>query len=182
MLYAKKDTMSHSDRIYITPTSFGRCVAMTCLLLVLMFTTKGIIADEAVAYISTVKGTAIAVGDTGEVRELEQRSEIFLHDVISTEDRSFAVLIFTDDSVVTIRPASEFSVQDFQYGKDGKYATLNLTRGGLRIITGKISKNNPDNYKLKTPVASMGVRGTRFDARLCEEDCESEERLITDYE
>ena len=90
--------------------------------------------------------------------------------------------VFKDESIVTVRPKSQFKVEEFLFDQNSKKATLNLTKGGLRIITGKISKNQPENYRLKTPVASMGVRGTRFDARLCETDCASEERLITHSE
>ena len=48
-----------------------------------------------------------------------------------------------------------------------KKATLNLVSGGLRVITGAMAKSNPENYKVRTPVALMGVRGTEFSVFLC---------------
>ena len=136
-------------------------------------------SESTVGFVRAVKGKAVSETRDGQSRPLQRNAEVFLHDVITTDAQSFVVISFKDDSVVTVRPKSQFKVEEFHFDQNAKKATLNLTKGGLRIITGKISKNQPENYRLKTPVASMGVRGTRFDARLCEDDCASEERLIT---
>ena len=34
--------------------------------------------------------------------------------------------------------------------------------GTVRIITGEISKQNPDNLEVKVPTGSVGARGTEF--------------------
>ncbi|MFC1665522.1 FecR domain-containing protein [Pseudomonadota bacterium] len=152
------------------------------LLLLFFYISSSAASDGAVGFVRAVKGTAMSETQDGQSRPLPRNAEIFLNDQITTGDRSFVVITFKDDSVVTVRPQSKLKIEEFLFGQKSKKATLNLTKGGLRIITGKISKNQPENYRLKTPVASMGVRGTRFDARLCESDCASEERLITHSE
>jgi hypothetical protein len=41
---------------------------------------------------------------------------------------------------------------------------MNLIEGGFRTITGAIAKQNPGDYQVNTPVATIGVRGTDYAA------------------
>lgn len=115
--------------------------------------------------------TATVVAIRGDVytanQNLEQGSLVDVGDRITTEDRSFAVLQFVDGAKVTVRPNSEIVIQEYDYDTENPSAELNLVSGGLRIITGAIAKQSPETYKVKTPVALMGVRGTEFSIMLC---------------
>ena len=42
------------------------------------------------------------------------------------------------------------------------------------------SKTNPENYKVRTPVALMGVRGTEFSIMLCGDQICAEDELNAD--
>ena len=121
--------------------------------------------------------SALANGDS---RELKQGDFVFVNDEILTGDRSFAVLQFTDGAKVTIRPDSKLLIETYLYeGNDSDEATLNLVSGGLRVITGAMAKTNPENYKVRTPVALMGVRGTEFSIMLCgDQVCEEEQAEV----
>lgn len=126
------------------------------------------VAAEATGLVVASRGTVIATAPDGESRELKQGDEIFVTDEILTAPKSFAVLQFLDGAKVTVKPDSEIVIEDYVYnGNAGDKATLNLVSGGLRVITGAMAKNNPENYKVKTPVALMGVRGTEFAIQLC---------------
>jgi len=95
-----------------------------------------------------------------------------------TSNRSFAVLQFTDGAKVTVRPDSTMIIEQYLYaGNDSDEATLNLVEGGLRVITGAMAKSNPENYKVRTPVALMGVRGTEFSIMLCGDEVCAEDQL-----
>jgi hypothetical protein len=121
--------------------------------------------------------SALANGDS---RELKQGDFVFVNDEILTGDRSFAVLQFTDGAKVTVRPSSKLIIETYLYaGNDGDESTLNLVSGGLRVITGAMAKTNPENYKVRTPVALMGVRGTEFSIMLCgDQVCEEEQAEV----
>ena len=131
-------------------------------------------ASDAKGLVVASRGTVIASKANGDSRELAQGDEIFVDDEIMTAPKSFAVLQFLDGAKVTIKPNSEIVIEDYIYnGNSDDKATLSLVSGGLRVITGAMAKNNPDNYKVKTPVALMGVRGTEFAIQLCGKDvCE----------
>jgi hypothetical protein len=113
------------------------------------------------------RGLVNAVSADAE-RVLGQGDVVYVSDKVVTGDKSFAVLQFIDGAKVTVRPNSTVTIEEYAYtGAEEDVATLNLVEGGLRVITGAMAKNHPDNYKVKTPVALMGVRGTEFSVMLC---------------
>src|SRR5690606_26622616 len=50
-------------------------------------------------------------------------------------------------------------------------AFFRLLKGGFRAVTGLIGKNDRERFRVRTPVATIGIRGTDFEARLCDGDC-----------
>ena len=100
-------------------------------------------------------------------------------EVIKTGPKSFAILRLADETRMTIRPQTSFAVEKMNAEKTSKAsALLRLFRGGFRAITGYISKKNPKGYRIKTPAVTIGIRGTEFDARLCNEDCANENKKL----
>ena len=125
------------------------------------------IAQDRSGMVVASRGEVIAMSNGGS-RELKQGDFVYVNDEIMTSNRSFAVLQFTDGAKVTVRPDSTMIIEQYLYaGNDNDEATLNLVSGGLRVITGAMAKTNPENYKVRTPVALMGVRGTEFSIMLC---------------
>jgi len=114
-----------------------------------------------------VKGTLKAEMPNKEVRTLQRASIIYLSDILTTDDKSQAQIVFTDNSLMTFRPTTTFVIKEYHFnpnakGKSaGKYI-MNLIEGGFRTITGLIAKKNPNDYQINTPVATIGVRGTDF--------------------
>lgn len=112
-----------------------------------------------------VKGSVMAAQPGGTPRPLERRSAIFEHDVINTASGSTGEVGFTDTSTIALQQNSQISVDQYSY-KPGDTANnktvTSLVKGGLRTITGLIPKGNPDSYEMKTPVATIGVRGTQY--------------------
>ena len=133
----------------------------------LVLTPLAAAAAEASATIVAARGNVSAISSDGE-RALGQGDTVFVQEQVVTADRSFAVLQFVDGAKVTVRPNSAVTVEEYAFnGADTDAATLNLVEGGLRVITGAMAKTHPENYKVKTPVALMGVRGTEFSIMLC---------------
>lgn len=153
-------------------------VLVTCTMLGARATA---LAADPTATLVAARGVVNAVAE-GVERKLELGDTVFEQDQVVTADRSFAVLQFVDGAKVTIRPNSAMMVEQYVFtGGDDNAATLNLVEGGLRVITGAMAKTHPDNYKVKTPVALMGVRGTEFSIMLCGDSvCDQDGQTITD--
>lgn len=111
-------------------------------------------------YLGTVKvlrGAAIA-GD----RELAKGSKVYAHDLISTKDKSLAVVEFIDQTTITMGPNSEFTVEKWDYKtKNDREMVVSILKGQLRALFKSKAKND-NQLKIKTPSASMGIRGTEF--------------------
>jgi len=126
-------------------------------------------AADSTAILVASRGDVSAT-TKGEVRALKQGDSIYQEDQVTTGDKSFAVLQFVDGAKVTIRPKSVLVIKEYVFnGGDEDAATLSLVEGGLRVITGAMAKAEPESYKVETPVALMGVRGTEFSVMLCED-------------
>ncbi len=103
-------------------------------------------------------------------------------DRLTTSDGATAIVKLNDGTRMTLRPSSEMVVQNFQFqeGASSNSMVMELIRGGFRAITGLISKSSPDAARVRTTTATIGIRGTDFDARLCARDCQAESDKIAE--
>jgi hypothetical protein len=85
-------------------------------------------------------------------------------DALKTGSQAWALLAMVDGASVTIRPDTEMRLEAYRYVPDGNpgdnTASWSLLKGALRSITGLIGKSNPPGYQVKTPTATIGIRGT----------------------
>ncbi len=120
------------------------------------------------------RGAVTAQSATGQLRVIGKDAPLFQGDTITTGPKSFAVLRLGDGSRISLRPGTSFRLDRFNAEAGKESALLHLIKGGLRAITGFISKRRTDAFKVTTAVATIGIRGTEFDARLCGDDCAKE--------
>lgn len=102
-------------------------------------------------------------------------------DRLTTAEGATAIVKLTDGTRMTLRSNSDLVIEQHRYQPEGKDNSLimSLLRGGFRAITGLINKNAPNAARVKTANATLGIRGTDFDARLCGADCRAEAGQIT---
>ncbi|MBL8448522.1 MAG: FecR domain-containing protein [Dechloromonas sp.] len=135
-------------------------------------------AQQKIGQVDFAQGLATAQRP-GEATRFLVRGEALLEgDTITTTDRGYAVLSFKDGSKVTLRPGTSFAVDKFAHDKGEESAVMRLLKGGLRAVTGLIGKRNPGGIQFGTVTATIGIRGTSFDARLCGEDCRKEDQEV----
>ncbi len=118
-----------------------------------------------------VVGTVMAVAADGSQRPLVKGSEINVGESVNTAAGARAQIRFTDGGYVSLQPNSLFRVDEYNYENkaDGKEkGFFSLLRGGLRTITGAIGHVNRDKYQVATPAATIGIRGTGYNAMLGE--------------
>jgi hypothetical protein len=121
----------------------------------------------------------VAAGDVRAVRAgrevpLQNTSPIEAGDRLRTGAASNAQIRLTDESIVALRPETEFAFTDYRFtGKDdgSERAFFRLLKGGLRTITGLVGRRNHQNYRLETPTATIGIRGTHYVLVMCEQNC-----------
>ncbi len=110
------------------------------------------------------KGTVSANNSLNQnTRKLKRRSKIFSVDSITTGENSKAQFSMADGGLITLKENTEILVDNYVFDKTTQQgsATLEVISGGLRSISGLIKKTGGD-FKVKTPVGSIGIRGTHF--------------------
>jgi hypothetical protein len=111
-------------------------------------------------------GTVEAIAADGTVRQLGRQDPVFEGDTLRTGPRGRAQIRFTDQGLMSLRPDTELAIDDYEFDAAAPATgrqELSVTRGGFRTATGGIASANRDAYRVRTPVAVIGVRGTIFE-------------------
>ena len=96
--------------------------------------------------------------------QLSTGSKIYFGDTIIVKEKSNAQILLLDETALTIGEKSELTIDDFVYDPQSKVGKIvsNIKLGTVRIVTGEISNQNPDNLEVNIPTGSVGARGTEF--------------------
>ena len=89
---------------------------------------------------------------------------VLVGDHIVTGHNSRVLLKMVDGAMLTLGEDTEFVISAYHYSKKAKQgsATLELIRGVFRAVTGAIGKLKERDFKVRTSVATIGIRGTDF--------------------
>lgn len=124
----------------------------------------------AAGRVASLTGSLAGMAADGKKRALAVESVVDAGDTLFTYEGSQAVIRFDDGGVVTLRADSQFQVREFDF-QDTDPARDNvvfgLIKGGLRTLTGLIGKRNGGQYRMQTPTATIGIRGTEYDLFYC---------------
>ncbi len=123
-----------------------------------------------VGSVKTAEGTCFVV--RGETQFPVQAGErLFLADTLRTGANGRLGVILRDDTVLSLGPGTELSVERFTFepARGELEMVLRMLKGMASYISGQIAKLAPDAVRFETPVATIGVRGTRFLARVTPE-------------
>ena len=151
-----------------SPFDYLRCLrwALAAVVLVPFWAVPAVAQQDQVALVKVVDGEAYAL--RAEQRaNLDVGEAIFVKDIVETVDGSVG-LTFKDGSRISIGPNSRVQFTQFEFAPaEGRLSFLiEFFRGTLQYVSGVIAKLSPDAVKVKTPVATVAVRGTRFLAQV----------------
>jgi hypothetical protein len=142
----------------------GRRLPAALILAVILSLAAGaaLAQDSYVALVKVADGQAFALRGEGR-SALGVGAPIYAQDVVETEAGSLG-LTFKDGSRLSIGPHSRVQFTEFQFAPaEGRLAfVIDFFRGTLLYMSGLIAKLSPDAVQLRTPVATVAVRGTRF--------------------
>ncbi len=120
-------------------------------------------ADPLVATIKSVHGNAIIVRG-GNTIKIDDGAHILLNDTLRTQADGQLGVIMQDGTRLSLGPNTELKVDRFVYEPaDGKFGLLlQMARGALAYVSGKIAQFAPGSVSVETPVGILGLRGTEF--------------------
>ncbi|MDR0652942.1 MAG: FecR family protein [Synergistaceae bacterium] len=133
---------------------------MSCVLC-LFFAVCGVsfAAGDGIGMVSAVEGRAVARRNGADVA-LALKDRVFENDAITASAGAKVQILLDDDSAITIAQDSTIQISDFlDSGSDSKFSA-HLAEGRARIVTGRITENNSEGFKVTTKHAAIGIRGT----------------------
>ena len=117
------------------------------------------INKQLIGVVGAVSGTVKT-----ETRDLKTGDKIYLNETIFADSNSGTQILLLDQSTFTIGSESEVVMDTFIYDPDTNNGKIvaNVKQGSLKVISGLISKKNPDSLTVKVPEGTLGSRGTEF--------------------
>ena len=138
-------------------------------LIVFLLAASGMVqaqTEPAAGRFLAVTGQVNVLGRDGATRTAERGSELRAGETVTTADNALAQMRMNDSSLLSLRGGSEFKLEEYRYaGPNDSSASfvMSVLKGGFRTITGLIARANRPGYRITTPSATIGVRGTHFE-------------------
>lgn len=126
--------------------------------------------ETTIAYVKTVENDAEIITSNKHVKA-QLGSPIQLGDVLKTGENGTMGITFKDNTVMSLGNNSEITVDEYLYAPSREQLGLvaSVSKGTLHYISGVIAKLKPEAVSIKTNLATIGVRGTRFAVKVDED-------------
>ena len=123
------------------------------------------LANERIGTIGIVIGQADVVNRN---IDLKIKENIYFGDVIRTGAQTNLQILFEDETVFTIGENTEIVINEFIYdpnqNNELNKISAEVMQGSLKVVTGLISKENPENLLITLPTGVLATRGTEVQA------------------
>ncbi len=133
------------------------------IIILLMLATSAGAEEIVIGSVRNVKGAAFLVRNK-QIIPAKPNQQIMLNDILRTGPDGSLGVILRDDTVLSLGPNSDFSLDEFAFSpvEDKLSLVGKMTRGTATFLTGKIGQMRPEAVRVKTPNGTIGVRGTQF--------------------
>jgi hypothetical protein len=125
------------------------------------------LAADGVATVKTTQGAAFIVAGNDRT-PAAVGLVVPEHATLETGEGASIGVTFRDNSTVSIGPNTQIAIDDFVFKPEAQqYAFVTrMAKGTMAYVSGTIAKISPESVAVKTPVGTIGVRGTRFLVKL----------------
>ncbi len=140
-------------------------VAAGAAFIILMLVSGSIgFAAGAAGWVQEAKGKVTVISQ-GKVLSAKVGTPLQTQDSVKTGANSRVQIMFKDKTTLALAADSECRIGDVFLEKPDKSLvalTLEFIRGTFDVLAGGVAKMNPERFHIRTPMVSLGVRGTEF--------------------
>jgi hypothetical protein len=124
-------------------------------------------AQDVVGRVKSAEGAVFIVRQNAPV-PAQAGQPLYQSDTVRTGADGRMGVTLKDETRVSLGPNTEVRIDQFLYspGQGSLRLVLNIARGLVAYVSGRIAKLSPDAVRLETPSAILGVRGTRMVIRV----------------
>ncbi len=144
---------------------------LVLLLVIISFsfavTVSHVSASSPIATVKKVSGPATVIRQ-GNTISAAVGLAILENDTIRTGPGGSIGIVFNDETFLSLGPGSVLVIDEFVFApKEGRFSiAIRMLKGTTAYLSGLISKLAPESAHFKTPTASIGIRGTKFLAKV----------------
>jgi hypothetical protein len=138
------------------------CVIFSALMLCASFAFAGI--SQPIGQVTLVIGTGHRIDTGGNKSVIRKGDSLHEGDKLETRAGGHVHIRFIDGALVSVRPSSKLTVEAYNKDETGASGVIRfkLDAGTMRSVTGQWGEANHDRFRLNTPIAAIGIRGTDF--------------------
>ncbi|MDP6263453.1 MAG: FecR domain-containing protein, partial [Rhodospirillales bacterium] len=132
-------------------------------------------AAEAIGSVEATDGSVEVVRPDGTRLALTEGDPLFQGDTIETGPGAAIGVIFLDDTTFSLGAEGQVVLDEMIYdpGTETGVFHANMVRGVFSFVSGQIAKTAPEGMTVTTPVAAIGIRGTKLVGKAAEEGSEN---------
>ena len=133
------------------------------LAFVIGFSATAFATTAAVGSIKKTKGEVSIIRD-GKSLQAQPGERLFQSDTLKTGNDGSMGVIFRDNTTLSLGPGSKIVIDEFVFSpSQSKFGMVTtMFKGTAVFFSGEIAKLAPEKVKIETPLATLGIRGTRF--------------------
>lgn len=122
------------------------------------------VAEDVVGEVTTVIGVASLRQADGDGATVKRGAPVRAGDYIETAAGGHVHIRFVDGGLVSVRPMSRLHIQEYRNETAGSKGAIKfqLEQGVVRSVTGEWGEHSRERFRLNTPVAAIGIKGTDF--------------------
>ena len=132
-------------------------------------------AEIVAGRVVSTMGEVTAVRPDESARSLARGEPVYVEDTLRTGQRGRAQIRLIDDGLLDLRPLSRMTIDAYEESApdedEGGNAVMSFLRGAMRTVSGRIGRDPEDEYRMTTPTATVGIRGTDYSLQYCDADC-----------
>ncbi len=151
------------------PPVAALCLALClvlCLAVVMCLPSPAAMAADA----ADIAGSVKTLTGSGQVVRAQDPlpAQVGMHvmsgDVLQTGPQGSMGILFRDDTALSLGPGSQVVIDEFLFdpAQDSLSLLTKVSKGTAAYVTGQIAKLRPEAVAVRTPLSTIGIRGTHF--------------------
>ena len=138
----------------------------------------GAVGAQPIGTVDTVEGTVVAIRAGGTRELLTAGDPVYQGDVLESAAAGSIAVTFADDSTFTLGADARMVLDELIYDPATQAGTssFSVVQGLFTFVSGAIAKSGSDAMTVRTPVATIRVRGTQIAVQAA---AEGEDNVIT---
>ncbi len=124
--------------------------------------------DQPIGQVQTITGSVTAIRANGEKVELSEGDPVFKGDILQSSANGSVGVVLADETTFSMAENGRMVLDEMVYDPSTQEGNISMSvlQGVFTFVSGQVAKVDPDAMSLKTPVATIGIRGTQVGVNL----------------